>query len=311
MVRPSILSWVQYSSILQRRLSSPKGQRQGKRQNKSYGHPQARYQHKGGSTGKSQEKGKNKKKDKSYRDRTSSPSSLPLGQRTASRSRAPEDKDSQAADFEDYHYWSQASQKSRADTSRIPILAKMLPDQNEPLRAVDQDEVQTVSSVIQVKDTEVPENISQHMAEILWTKIPCQDLAEDNFSYLEMTDEGIGCTMANISQFLEMAPVFGMPPDFSGDRHNMFHYAFAHGTDIKSAKMIMTQGVIRPYTWNPQKVTDFPSFGFYGLGAVGALSPHLSTQLLKKIYKDLENFQRTNKEWSFLEKSQVPRNMVR
>ena len=194
-------------------------------------------------------------------------------------------KTSQAADFEDNHYWSQASQKSRADTSRIPILAKMLPDQNEPLGAVDQDEVQSVSCVIQVKDTEVPENIGQHMAEILWTKIPCQDLAEDKFSYLEMTDEGIGCTMANISPFLEMAPVFGMPPDFSGDRHNMFHYAFAHGTDIKSAKMIMTQGVVRPYTWNPQKATDFPSLGFYGLGAVGALSPHLSTQLLKKIWK--------------------------
>ena len=65
----------------------------------------------------------------------------------------------------------------------------------------------------------------------------------------------------------------------------MFHYVFAHGTDVKSAKMIMTQGVIRPYTWNPQDATDFPSFGFYGLGAVGAFSPHLTTQLLKKIWK--------------------------
>ena len=260
-----------------------KGQRQGRGQNKSYGHPQAGYQPKGGSSGKSQEKGK--KKDKSYRDRTSSPNSLPLGQRTASRSRAPEDKDSRAADFDDYNYWSQAIHKARADTSRIPILAEMLPDQIEPPRAIDQDEVQTISSIIQVKDTEVPENISQHMAEILLTKIPCEDLTEDNFSYLEMTDEGIGCTLANISQFIETAPVFGMPPDFSGDRHNMFHYVFAHGTDVKSAKMIMTQGVIRPYTWNPQDATDFPSFGFYGLGAVGAFSPHLTTQLLKKIWK--------------------------
>ena len=148
-----------------------KGQRQGRGQNKSYGHPQAGYQPKGGSSGKSQEKGK--KKDKSYRDRTSSPNSLPLGQRTASRSRAPEDKDSRAADFDDYNYWSQAIHKVRADTSRIPILAEMLPDQMEPPRAIDQDEVQTISSIIQVKDTEVPENISQHMAEILLTKIPC------------------------------------------------------------------------------------------------------------------------------------------
>ena len=165
----------------------------------------------------------------------------------------------------------------------MPILAEILPDQLDPPRAVDQDEVQSIISLIEVKDTEVPENISHHMAEILLTKIPFQDLTEDNFSYLEMTDDGIGCTLATISQFLEIAPVFGMPPDFSGDRHNMFHYSFAHGTDVKSAKMIMTQEVIRPYTWNPQDHTDFPSFGFYGLGAVGAIMPTITAQLLKKI----------------------------
>ena len=159
----------------------------------------------------------------------------------------------------------------------MPILAEILPDQLDPPRAVDQDEVQSIISLIEVKDTDVPENISHHMAGILLTKIPFQDLTEDNFSYLEMTDDGIGCTLATISQFLEIAPVFGMPPDFSGDRHNMFHYSFPHGTDVKSAKMIMTQEVIRPYTWNTQDHTDFPSFGFYGLAAVGAIrqpSPH-------------------------------------
>lgn len=261
-----------------------KSKRQGKGQSKSYsyGHPQAGYHSKGEASGKSQ--GKGKRKDKGKNDRTSSPNRMPLGQRNPSSSRGPDDRDAQVAEAEDYSYWSQAIQKAREDTSRIPVLAEISPSQVDPPRAVDQDEVQAVNQLILTKDTEVPENISHHMAEILLTKIPAEDLSGDNFSYLEMTDEGIGCTIADISQFLEAAPVFSMP-DFSGDRHNLYHYTFSHGTDVKSAKKILAQGVIRPYTWNPQDATDFPSFGFYGLGAVGKLSPSITSQLLKKIWK--------------------------
>ena len=269
-----------------RRQSQEKGknQRQGKGQSKShsYGHPQAGYHSKGGASGKSQ--GKGKRKDKAKNDRTSSPNRMPLGQRTPSSTRGLDDRDTQVAEAEEYNYWSQAIQKAREDTSRIPVLAEISPSEADPPRAVDQDEVQAVNHLILTKGTEVPENISHHMAEILLTKIPAEDLSGDNFSYLEMTDEGIGCTIAHISQFLEVAPVFSMP-DFSGDRHNLYHYTFSHGTDVKSAKMIMAQGVIRPYTWNPQDATDFPSFGFYGLGAVGKLSPSITSQLLKKIWK--------------------------
>ena len=214
-----------------RRQSQEKGknQRQGKGQSKShsYGHPQAGYHSKGGASGKSQ--GKGKRKDKAKNDRTSSPNRMPLGQRAPSSSRGPDDRDTQVAEAEEYNYWSQAIQKAREDTSRIPVLAEIAPSEADTPRAVDQDEVQAVNHLILTEVTEVPENISHHMAEILLTKIPAEDLSGDNFSYLEMTDEGIGCTIAHMSQFLEVAPVFSMP-DFSGDRHNLYHYTFSHGS---------------------------------------------------------------------------------
>ena len=136
---------------------------------------------------KAKEKAKGKTKPK-----MTSPNRMPLGQRTPSSSRGPDDRDTQVAEAEEYNYWSQAIQKAREDTSRIPVLAEISPSEADPPRAVDQDEVQAVNHLILTKDTEVPENISHHMAEILLTKIPAEDLSGDNFSYLEMTDEGIG-----------------------------------------------------------------------------------------------------------------------
>ena len=52
-----------------------------------------------------------------------------------------------------YNYWSQAIQKAREDTSRIPVLAGISPSEADPPRAVDQDEVQAVNHLILTKDT--------------------------------------------------------------------------------------------------------------------------------------------------------------
>ena len=65
----------------------------------------------------------------------------------------------------------------------------------------------------------------------------------------------------------------------------VYKYSFAHGTDVTSAKMILPQGLIRPYTWDPTSPRDFPSFGFYGYGCLGGLSIPTATTLLKKIWK--------------------------
>ena len=100
-----------------------------------------------------------------------------------------------------------------------------------------------------------------------------------------MAGDGIGITIAMVGDLIALSPVFGMPPDFDGERHNMYKYSFAHGTDVTSAKMILPQGLIRPYTWDRTNPPDFPSFGFYGYGCLGGLSIPTATTLLKKIWK--------------------------
>ena len=63
----------------------------------------------------------------------------------------------------------------------------------------------------------------------------------------------------------------------------VYKYSFAHGTDVTSAKMILPQGLIRPYTWDPTNPRDFPSFGFYGYGwrLIHPHSHHLAQENLE------------------------------
>ena len=67
----------------------------------------------------------------------------------------------------------------------------------------------------------------------------------------EVYCHGIGITIAMVNELFAVAPVCGMPPEFDEDRHNMYKYSFAHGTDVTSAKMILPQGFFRPYTFWP------------------------------------------------------------
>ena len=50
-----------------------------------------------------------------------------------------------------------------------------------------------------------------------------------------------------------------------------------------SAGRILTQGVIRPYAFDPGNPKDFPRFGFYGLAGIGGLDNQQCNTLLKKL----------------------------
>ena len=175
------------------------------------------------------------------------------------------------------------------DESRIPILAELSPTDIDPPKAIDQDEVQGLCSVIETKDGEIPQNLCQHLAEILLTRFTVQDLNLDHINYVEVAGDGIGITIAMVGDLIAVSPVFGMPPDFDGERHNMYKYSFAHGTDVTSAKMILLQGLIRPYTWNPTNPRDFPSFGFYGYGCLGGLSIPTAHYLAQENLEDQQS----------------------
>jgi hypothetical protein len=59
------------------------------------------------------------------------------------------------------------------------------------------------------------------------------------------------------------------------------------GTDFYSysAGRILTQGVIRPYAFDPGNPKDFPSLGFYRLAGIGGLDNQQCKTLLKKLWR--------------------------
>ena len=249
----------------------PKGQKQGRGNNKGRG------------KGRTQSKGQGTSPKGDARPvHPSSANAHPLGRRSTSITSGHELQEEQESDDT---FWSAAIKTAMQNESRIPILAELSPTDIDPPKAIDQDEVQELCSIIETKDGEIPQNLCQHLAEILLTRFTVQDLSLDHINYVEVAGDGIGITIAMVGDLIADSPVFGMPPDFDGERHNMYKYSFAHGTDVTSAKMILPQGLIRPYTWDPTNPRDFPSFGFYGYGCLAGLSIPTATTLLKKIWK--------------------------
>jgi hypothetical protein len=75
------------------------------------------------------------------------------------------------------------------------------------------------------------------------------------------------------------------PSGFSGDRHNAYKYSWAHGTDFASARRIVTEGLIRPLTFDPHKEGEFPSFGFYALAALGGIDQAQIETLVRRLLR--------------------------
>jgi len=90
-------------------------------------------------------------------------------------------------------------------------------------------------------------------------------------------------TLVEIFDWYDVSPVFAAPTDSQGDRQKTYRYSWAHGTDFYSAGRILTQGVIRPYAFDPGNPKDFPRFGFYGLAGIGGLDNQQCNTLLKKL----------------------------
>lgn len=185
----------------------------------------------------------------------------------------------------DAGYWTAAIAAALKDTSRTSLLLELPPDQQPIPIVIDDDDTQTIASLIESKDPDCPAGIAQQLAQLALVKLSVDAIKPDLFSYLKMEDEGIGAMCMNLTSFCEEKPVFSAPADFDGNRHNIYKYTFAHGTDHSSAQMILDQDVIRPFNWTPSDPTNFPSFGFFGMGALGEVTEHRIRQLLKKLWK--------------------------
>ena len=92
-------------------------------------------------------------------------------------------------------------------------------------------------------------------------------------------------TLVEIFDWYDVSPVFAAPTDSQGDRQKTYRYSWAHGTDFYSAGRILTQGVIRPYAFDPGNPKDFPSLGFYRLAGIGGLDNQQCKTLLKKLWR--------------------------
>ena len=97
----------------------------------------------------------------------SSANAHPLGRRSTSITSGHELQEEQESDDT---FWSAAIKTAMQDESRIPILAELSPTDIDPPKAIDQDEVQELCSIIETKDGEIPQNLCQHLAEILLTR---------------------------------------------------------------------------------------------------------------------------------------------